>query len=281
MPPRAGRESRADRTIFVAHDGSLCAQVTADLALQVAGACGLDVAGLFVVDECAVFDVYADYRRELGEPDWLGSRSEVPARYSAIGIQASATLTEQCHAAGVTVSTKVLLGGVPALVLGQSDGCAMLALGRRGRRHERNRRHLGRNFLAVARRTSLPILVGGDERRRIRRQLLAYDTRRRSAEACAWASRLQRGLSTEVIVMPVPGVDPAMEPRLRAAGLRDYQIVPSPGRPGPAIVSAAIDMGTDIVVMGGGYHHRRTLGWLRGSVFDEVLRGIALPVLLA
>ena len=50
----AAADAGANPTVLVAHDGSHCARVAADLAIQVARGCGLGVSGLFVVAECVV-----------------------------------------------------------------------------------------------------------------------------------------------------------------------------------------------------------------------------------
>jgi len=284
----AARGVDVTETILVAHDGSLCARAAAGLAMQVARGRGMAIRGLFVVDEADVLNAYADHWNELGERPSFASPAELVSRFGTAGARVSEWVEARCRETGLAVATGVLFGGVSQLVLQEARGCAMLALGRRGRRHDGEPGHIGRNFHAVARHTRQPILVGGDETRPVRRQLVAYDGGARAEVALAWSAVLRSTLGGETVVLVVDdgrggrardAPPRELEPRAARAALGDCRLVTRWGDPSAAIVDAAVEARADLIVMGG-YRHRPTVEWITRSTFDAVLRATTLPVLV-
>jgi nucleotide-binding universal stress UspA family protein len=172
--------------IVVAQDGSPAALAAAGIAIQIARSQDLFIHGLYVVDEALALDSYADYQHELesnGEP---ASRAELLTWFEEQGDAALQMLEARCQATGVPVTAELLAGGVPEMVLRQSEQARLLAIGRRGHGHAGDPHHLGRSFRTIAHHAHLPIVIGGGEERTVRRLLLAYDGSERTQPALSW-----------------------------------------------------------------------------------------------
>jgi nucleotide-binding universal stress UspA family protein len=269
--------------IVVAQDGSAAASAAADIAIQIAQSQDLSVHGLYVVDEVLALDTYADYRPELGSNGEPASRAELLTWFEGQGDAALHMLEVRCRAAGVPVTAELLAGGVSELVLRESKKARLLAIGRRGHGHEADPHHLGQSFRTIAHHTNLPLVIGGNEERTVRRLLLAYDGSKHAQPALAWASQLQRALPAEVMVVAVQenGLQAAdewlAEARSQLAGCKCLQRL---GQPAREIVAVSEENLVDLIIMGR-YRHTALLEWLIGSTVDRVLRGTQLPVLMA
>jgi nucleotide-binding universal stress UspA family protein len=272
--------------ILVAQDGSPVAQVTASAAIQIAQSLNSMVHGLYVVDETLILDSYADYHAELGSADEPSSRTELITRFEKQGDAALHRLEARCQAADVPVTTNLLAGGVPELVLEEATQARLLAIGRRGQGHADNPSHLGRNFRAIAHHVHCPILVGGDEQRPIQHLLLAYNDSENAQRALVWASILQRTLPAKVTVLAVQeSADTShqwvtdMDTRVAQSGLAPYDFITRTGQPATEIAAAAEEDLVDLIVMGR-YRHTAAVEWLLGSTVDRVLRDTSLCVLI-
>jgi nucleotide-binding universal stress UspA family protein len=272
--------------ILVAQDGSPVAQATASAAIQIAQSQNSMVHGLYVVDETLILDSYADYHAELGSADEPSSRTELITRFEKQGDAALHWLEARCQAADVPVTTNLLAGGVPELVLEEAAQVRLLAIGRRGQGHADDPSHLGRNFRAIAHHAHCPILVGGDEQRPIQHLLLAYNDSENAQRALVWASILQRTLPAKVTVLAVQeSADTShqwvtdMDTRVAQSGLAPYDFITRTGQPATEIAAAAEENLVDLIVMGR-YRHTAAVEWLLGSTVDRVLRDTSLSVLI-
>lgn len=274
---------RGTSEILVAQDGSAAALAAASIAIQIAQSQDLSIHGLYVVDETLALDTYADYGRELESNVEPASRAELLTWFEEQGDAALQMLEVRCQAAGVPVTAELLAGGVPEMVLRESERAQLLAVGRRGHGHEGDPHHLGQSFRIIAHHAHVPLIIGGDEERTVRRLLLAYDGSKRAQSALAWASLLQRALSAEVMVVAVQenGLQATnewlAEARSQLAGSRCLHRL---GQPASEIVTVAEENLVDLIVMGR-YRHVALLEGLVGSTVDRVLHGTQLPVLMA
>jgi nucleotide-binding universal stress UspA family protein len=269
--------------IVVAQDGSPAALAAAGIAIQIAQSQDLSVHGLYVVDEALALDSYADYRRELESDGEPASRAELLTWFEEQGDAALQMLEVRCQAAGVPVTAELLAGGVPEMVLRESDQARLLAIGRRGHGHDGESHHLGQSFRAIAHHAHLPLVIGGDEERTVHRLLLAYDGSERAKLALAWASLMQRTLPVEVMAVAVQENGPQSTSEWLAearAQLAGCQCLHRLGQPASEIVAAAEEAQADLIVMGR-YRHTAALEWLMASTVDRVLRGTQIPVLIA
>jgi nucleotide-binding universal stress UspA family protein len=274
---------RGRNEIVVAQDGSPAALAAAGIAIQIAQSQDLSVHGLYVVDETLALDTYADYRRELESSGEPASRAELLTWFEEQGDAALQMLEVRCQAAGVPVTAELLAGGVPEMVLRESEQARLLAIGRRGHGHEGDPHHLGQSFRTIAHHTHLPLVIGGGEERTVRRLLLALDGSERAQPALAWASLLQRTLPAEVVAVAVQenGLQSTSEWLEEArAQLAGCQCLHRLGQPASNIVAVAQENQADLIVMGR-YRHTALLEGLIGSTVDRVLRGTQLPVLMA
>jgi nucleotide-binding universal stress UspA family protein len=274
---------RGTNKVLVAQDGSSAALAAAGIAIQVARSQDLSVHGLYVVNETLALDTYADYRRELPGDVEPVSRDELLTCFEGQGDAALLMLDVRCQAAGVPVTTELLAGGIPEMVLRESKQARLLAIGRRGHGHEGDAHHLGRNFRTIAHHAHLPLVIGGDEERSVRRLLLAYDGTKHAQSALAWASLLQRTLPAEVIVVAVQENDLQStnewlsSARSQLAGCRCLHRL---GQPASNIVTVAKENQADLILMGR-YRHTALLEGLFDSTVDQVLRVTQVPVLMA
>ena len=269
--------------ILVAQDGSTSALAAAAIAIQIAQSQDLSVHGLYVVDEALALDTYADYRRELECNGELTSRAELLTWFEEEGDAALQMLEVRCQAAGVPMTAELLAGGVPEMVLRQSKQARLLAIGRQGHGHKHDPHHLGQNFRTIAHHAHLPLVIGGDEERTVRRLLLAYDGSKHAQPALAWASLMQHTLPAEVMVVAVQenGLQSTHEWLEEAqAQLAGCKCLHRLGQPASNIVAVAQENHADLIVMGR-YRHTVLLEWFLGSTVDRVLRGTQLPVLMA
>jgi nucleotide-binding universal stress UspA family protein len=272
---------------LVAEDGSPAAQAAANVAVQIAQSQHSHISGLHVVDEALILDTYADHRGELGSIPEVRSRTELTTWLRRQGDSALDWLEVRCQAAQVAVTTDLLFGGVPEMVLQEAGQARLLALGRRGHGHVSDSGHLGRNFRAIAHHTSRPMVVGGDEEISVQRLLLAYDGSDHAEHALAWATLLQRTLHSDVVVLSVQEDRNSSQnwsskilDQIHQGGLTTNRFLGREGQPAAEIVAAAAENHVDLIVMGR-YRHPALLEWLVGSTLDRVLRHTPLPVLVA
>jgi len=269
--------------IVVAQDGSPAALAAAGIAIQIAQSQALSIHGLYVVDETLALDTYADYRQELASDREPASRAQLLAWFKKQGNAALQLLEARCQAAGVPVTAELMAGGVPEMILRESEQAKLLAIGRRGHGHEGDPGHLGGSFRTIAHQMHLPLIIGGGEERTVRRLLLAYDGSKRTQPALSWASRLQRTLPAEAAVVAVQENGHQSTAGWLAeaqAQLAGCQCLSRQGQPASEIVAAAEETQADLIIMGR-YRHTALLEWLRGSTVDRVLSATELPVLMA
>ncbi len=277
-----------NQRILVASDGSPAAQAAAAVAIQFAAALEEPIRGLYIVDEALALDTYADHSRELGGDRAILSRAELLDDLEAQGSVALEWLESGCRSAGVPVSTEILVGGVTEMLERESLKAELLALGRWGHGYAHDREHLGRKFQAIARRMQVPLLVGGDAVRPVRRLLLAYNGSDHAKGALAWVARLHSALPAEVAIVSVRDTDAdrpgewlkEAQAHLEGGDSSACWCLERNGQPAAEIVAAAGEVEADLVVMGR-YGHSALIEWLTGSTVAGVLKGTALPVLLA
>jgi len=198
-------------------------------------------------------------------------------------------LETRCNDSGVPVSTELLAGGVPELILRKASNAQLLAIGRCGHGHKDDPNALGHKFRNIAHHAHMPLLVGGKAERSLRRLLLAYHGRAHADRALTWTIRLQQALSAEVIALvvdeesnshPVRSEMEEIEIRLAQSKLNQYRLLSTQGQPADKIAELAASIDADLILVGS-YRHRAFVEWLMGSTVDRLLRATSLPVLIA
>lgn len=283
------QEELKDSTkILLAIDGSKISQNTTSAAIQIAKMLSLEVFGLYVIDEELIMNDYADYGKELGidEPSLI--RSDRAALFKKRGHEALRRMKSKCQASGVLATTEIGLGGVGEMILDQAQEASFLAIGRRGNGHPDNSDYLGRNFRHIAHRIKLPLLVGGNSMKHLKKLLLAYNGGERAKKALAWTKQLQNHGFLEMLVLLVKEDDgpstkiwrEEIDSEFSQSRMRDFRVATQRGNPADEIVKTAMKSESDLIIMGG-YRHKSLLEWLEGNTLDSVLRKIPLPVLVA
>jgi nucleotide-binding universal stress UspA family protein len=283
--------------ILVAVDYSTEARAAAEAAIQIARNQNLAIRGLYVVDEVLALDAYANYHAELpllyratnGDLREPTSRAELMSWFETQGNVALNWLQTACAEAGVPVSTSLLAGGVPEMVIREAAQAQMLALGRRGHCHRDDSKSLGHNFRKIAHQAHLPMLAGGLTTPSLQRLLLAYHGLAHADEALAWTARLQRGLAAEIVVLSVcedtksclSGISlEEIRTRLADSDLDAYRFLTGQGRPSTAMAAVAAANEVGLIILGR-YRHGALVEWLVGSTVDRLLRATSLPILIA
>jgi nucleotide-binding universal stress UspA family protein len=270
---------------LVALDGSVTAQKASNLAIQIARIEHQKISGLYIVDEALVLNTYTNYKEELGRYDLPSSRAELIKWFEAVGNEALDQLEQLCVRASIPVTTQLLFGGVPELVLENASQAQMLTLGRRGRRHEKNSEHLGSYFRQIAYHSPIPILAGGDIDRPIKHLFLLHDGSPGFDLVLDWTVRLQHHLSAKVYVAVMDQGDqdqipPDIVDQMVQHELIDFYHQPLREESIHGVIEAILASETDLILVGG-YHHPEILEWLVGSKNDQILRQSQLPVLIA
>jgi nucleotide-binding universal stress UspA family protein len=290
-------ESNCSPYILVADDYSAEARAAADAALQIARNEQLEIHGLYVVDEVLALDTYANYHAELpllprklnGERRQPASRAELISWFETHGKLALNWLQAAGTAAGVPVTTNLLAGGIPEMVIRSASGAQMLALGRRGNSHQDEAKFLGHNFRKIAHHVHLPMLIGGMTSHPLHRLLLACHGLAHADEALVWTARLQQDLSAEVFVLSVcqdarssrsgTGSE-EIRARLERSNLGAYRLLTGNGRAFSEIAAAAAANDVDLIVLSR-YRYSALVEWLAGNTVDRLLRKTPLPLLIA
>lgn len=272
--------------ILLAVDGSPSARGAANAAIKIAAAMGWKLCAQYVVDVTQVFEAYADTTRELSE---LGDDLPDAQRIKLFEEQGTLALAEiegLCQEMGVRVTTEMIFGGIPDVILESATRYSLLALGRRGNSHKQDKHHLGGNFRQIAHHSHTPLLVGADVDmpRTFQRLLLAYDGSALARMALTWAEVLQP-MFTEVLVLSVKRAgekDPtwldARQNEITESALDRYDFIDTEGEPAQMIASVASTRQADLIVMGA-YQHRKLPEWARHSILDSVLHQVGIPVL--
>jgi nucleotide-binding universal stress UspA family protein len=282
------KESGSLTKILLAIDGSEISWNTATTSIEVAKALDIKILGLYVIDEELVLNDYADYMKELGVKELLLSRADKAALFKNRGHEILQKLKSRCHEAGVLATTEIGLGGVEKMVMDQAQKAMILAIGRRGNGHPDSPDYLGKNFRHCAHRSKIPLLVGGDRAKPLKKILIAYNGRERAQKALNWAKRFLDHGTFEMLGLVVKEEDSSsvrvweedIKSEFSQNGIKNFRLIIQQGNASERIVETAVTSQSDLVIMGG-YRHKALLEWLEGSTLESVLRKMPLPVLVA
>ena len=279
--------SKSD-SILLAIDGSMSAKGAALAATQIASVMQWSLHAVYVVDSTEAFDLYSDIVPELGE-----LRNDVPDErkitlFEEQGTLALAEIIGMCQRVNVPITTEMVMGNTQNIILDSANQYNLLALGRRGNRHETDTQHLGSNFRHIAHHVTIPILIGGNynPQQEFRHGLLAYDGGELSRQALTWIESLQV-MFAEVMVLSIEKEHETehawLEERkneIAGSVLAHAEFISAEGEPGKIIASTALSRQVNLILMGA-YQHGEFLEWATNSAIDVVLREINLPILAA
>jgi len=271
--------------ILLALDGSLISQNTARTSIEVATLFGIEVIGLYVIDEELVANDYTDYQKELGVEELSISRADKAVLFETRGREILQWLKSYSLESGARLKTEMGVGGVEKMILDQAEKAMILAISRRGNGHPNSIDYLGSNFRHIAHRLKIPVLVGGDRIKPIKKILIAYNGRERAQKALDWAGKFQDQGSIVMLVLVVQEEDgPSVrvwkneiKSQYNQNRAKNLRVIIQRGNAAERIAETAVKSGSDLVIMGG-YRHKTVLEWLEGSTLDSVLKKMPLPV---
>ena len=283
-----GSNNKESGRILAAVDGSPSSRSAAYAAAQMASLLHWSMHALYVVDLTEALEPYNPINRDLSE---LGDeRPEGEKRLTLLEEQGLLVLEEvrtMCEKYTVSVTTEMMAGDIPSIILDAAGQYDILALGRRGNHHNGEMNHLGSNFRHIMHHCKTSVLVGAshDDRRNFRNLLLAYNGSDLSRCALGWTERLQ-SLFKEKIVISVGNEHLGQvwlkerESEITGSALVHPDFVTEIGEAPPSISRLVLARKTDLLVMGG-HHHSHLLEWAAHSTLNGVLREVDVPILAA
>jgi nucleotide-binding universal stress UspA family protein len=279
-------EEEKSGSILLAIDGSQSAKSAAYAAIQIASAMKWSIQAQNIVDSVQVFEPYVDPNLELMQVGTNVFTSEQKVTlFKEQGRHALAEIEDLCRDMNVPIKTEMILGDPGGIILEAAKEHRLLALGRRGNRHEENRHHLGSNFRRIAHHSPVPLLIGGNDvsQQDFLRVLLAYDGSELSRKSLGWMELLQ-GIFKDTVILSVEEDEQdsswlaGRRDEIKNSNLKSCEFVSEFGSPAETIAAVASSRQADLIVMGS-YHHSQFLEWARHSTLSTVLQETNIPVL--
>lgn len=272
--------------ILVGIDGSLTAQRTANLAIQIASNMNLSIRGLYVVDDGSVVKLYSEYKAEYDGRRKGKNQTDFINQLKMKGESCLTWLEKQCKIANVSMTGDLVYGGVPEVFYLEASEASMLALGKRGEGHINDAHTLGNNFQAIINHVRKPILVGGEKERPLKKILLIEKSGRDISKTLGLAASLQESIHAGLIVLDIQKNNIARQAGLseimnefRKIGITDYRLVGHAGWSVAEIEAAACEYSADLIV----FRKDRSsamIKWLTGSTLGGFILAMQLPILL-
>ena len=274
--------------ILLAVDGSPSARSAAHSAAKLASVRSWRIHALYIVDIANALEPYTNIEAELSE---LGAERPENERRRITLLEEQGTLALEevkgiCEALSVPLTTEMIIGDISSIILDRASKYNLLALGRRGNRHQRESQHLGGNFRKIAHHTDASLLIGAeDDAHKFQHLLLAYDGSELSRYALDWAEALQTIFKNiEVLTIKEEGATPewvaSRQQELTNSALKHFDFIEKAGEPGETIARTASEVQADLLIMGG-YRHSQLMEWATHSTLNIVLRETGMPVLAA
>lgn len=273
------------KRILVPTDGSESAGLGVDYAIALAKRFGASVLGVHVVDVKLLEGPFLrDLSASLGTAPYVNYQGNIAKILEERGAAALEGLRQASEKAGVACETTQATGIVPRAIVEQGELCDMIVLGRGGEHNAWLEGLIGSTAEAVARQSTLPVLITGTATPGTKKVLVAYDGSAHSRQALRSAVGIAQEWSMDLELLVV-GDTAAGQPLLDEA--RNYlqshgttvQYELKQGEPAETIVQQAQASKADLIVMGT-YGHAKVLEWVMGSTTTYVLNHAPCPVLL-
>ncbi len=277
-------ELKNPNDILVAIDGSLSSQMSARAAVQFAKKQCLNIHGLYVVGSRTILEGDHNYKTELSLGTKILTSDELLKQFKSQGDEALDWLEELCIMWGVPVTTDILFGGIPEMILEEARKIGFLALGRRGHIHHTNVYALGENFQNIITHLHVPTLIGGDLMTDFKRIFMIISDHDTASQLTYWGIKFQSAFSSDILVSSFYNeethsdqMSSALE-ELTKEGKVSYDQVEGKIQSGSDIVVAARDHQADLILMAG--YRRIALGlWVDKHPLEDVLLNCETMVL--
>ena len=231
------------KKILVPTDGSDSAAFGVTSAVELAQSFKAHIQGIYVVDVKLLEGPFLqDLSASLGTAPYVNYQGNISMLLEERGKNALDYLKKACEAAGVPCDVKQTSGVVSRTITEHSGLSDLIVMGRGGEHSEWLEGLIGSTAEAVIRRSTLPVLITGQESLGKERILVAYDG----------SSHAKNALKTAVFFAEVSEL----------------------------IVETARSLNADLIVMGA-YGHSKVRELVVGSTTSYVINHATCPVLLA
>jgi nucleotide-binding universal stress UspA family protein len=244
-------------TILVAIDGSGPSQVAATAAVRLAKETALNVQGLYVIGTRKIRDGERIVRAEIDgniDPD---NPAEMVEQFKSQGDEALDWLEKLCYKYEVPVTTNILFGGIPEMILEASKTNRLLSIGRRGHVYDKTPRILGENFEYILTHIKIPALIGGNQNTDFKRVYIVISEEESIGMLMNWGEQIQQAFSCQLFTSLYleDEKDPEKAPKMiqqlnniKVTG--GYQLL-GETRSIPDIIKNAQDQNIDLLIMEG------------------------------
>ncbi len=271
-------------TLLVAIDGSLPSKMVTRAAIQIAKKMNLNIRGLYVVGARAILEGDHNYKTELNLSSNSASLDNRMTQFKFQGNEALDWLEAQCLMWGVPVTTDVLFGGIPEMILEGARRDNFLAIGRRGHVHHNNVYTLGENFRNIVTHLHVPILIGGDLLSSFKRLYMVISDHNNAHHLIDWGTQFHNAFSSDILVSLFGDNEihsdhpPLALEQLTNQATFPFSHVEGKIQSGSDIVLAARDHQADLILIEG--YRRIALGlWVEKQPLDDVLLNCETMVL--
>ncbi len=272
------------KRILVPTDGSKNAMQGVRYAVQLGARYDAAVCGLYVVDVKLLEGPFLrDLSASLGTAPYVNYQGNINLILEERGKAALEALSDLCAESKVDVECTMATGVVHHSILENSELCDLVVMGRGGEHSEWLDGLLGSTTEAVARRSSIPVLITESDNPGDGEFLVAYDGSSLSKKALRAAADLAEEWNRTLQLLVVG--DASMEKALTEAKdyLADHAVSANcmrcTGDPAEQIVDYAGSHDISILVMGA-YGHSKVRELLLSSTTAYVLNHTPCPVLL-
>jgi nucleotide-binding universal stress UspA family protein len=281
----SGEKFSIPNTLLVAIDGSLPSQISARAAVQIARNHNLNIHGLYVVGARTIFEGNRNYRTELNLDSNSVTSDDLINQFKSQGDEALDWLEVLCSTWGVPVTTDILFGGIPEMILEEARQTEFLALGRRGHIHHDNVYTLGDNFRNIVTHLHIPILIGGNVLTDFKRFYIILSDHNSSDNLLYWGTQLQNSFASDILIsifqedkVQSDKLHITLE-QLKSNAALTFSEVGNRIQSGSDIVVAAREHDADLILMDG--YRRKGLGlWVEKHLLDDVLLNSEIMVLV-
>jgi nucleotide-binding universal stress UspA family protein len=182
-------------TILVAIDGSGPSQVAASAAVRLAKETALNVQGLYVIGTRKIRDGERIIKAEIDGNIIADDPADMVEQFKSQGDEALDWLEKLCYKFEVPVTTNILFGGIPEMILEASKSNRLLSIGRRGHVYDKTPRILGENFEYILTHIKVPVLIGGNRSTDFQRVYIVLSEDEDVETLVNWGEQLQRAFS--------------------------------------------------------------------------------------
>ena len=265
--------------ILVCLDGSKYSKILSDYALEIGRLLGSSVSGLFVIETKALEGFYSDAHFQASE----GSLSRERYRNKLLDIltnrgeQVLGELESRFASLSMKVERIIVEGNLSTEILGRSRNFDLVIMGKRGEHAAWGGPLMGSTAETIVHSIRVPLFLGVETFRPIKRVLIAYDGTKYITRALDW---LKEPFGREKIGLSILTVGPLPKTTfelIKEAGLLlenypgDITTWSEEGDPAEKILEVADHDDVDLIVLGA-YGYTRVRELILGSVTEEVIR---------